>query len=151
MNLRRLILLVFVAAQFALADDAPFQRRASAAIQQDQQALQADPKNKEALSDIGDQLDGAGRWKEALPYLATLNEVEPNNAARAHQLGMYYGWTDGGSTKALPLLQHAAELEPQNSQYAYDHADLLARSADHRAQGVTELRSIVDRDPKFMS
>jgi len=150
MNLRRLTLVFFLAAQFAAADDMPFQRSADAALQQARQTLQADPKNREALSDIVDQLDGAGRWKEALPYLVTLNEVEPNNAARAHQLGMYYSWTDGGSTKALPILQHAAELEPQNSQYAYDHADLLARSQEHRAQGVTELRSIVDRDPKFM-
>ena len=53
------------------------------AIARDQRVLQGDAKNKEALADIVDQLDGAGRWKEALPYLSTLNEVEPNDAARA--------------------------------------------------------------------
>jgi tetratricopeptide (TPR) repeat protein len=120
------------------------------AIARDQHVLQGDAKNKEALADIVDQLDGAGRWKEALPYLSTLNEAEPNDAARAHQLGMYYSWSDNGSAKALPLLQHASELQPNNSQYAYDYADVLARGSEHRAEALQVLRSIVERDPKFL-
>jgi tetratricopeptide (TPR) repeat protein len=120
------------------------------AIAHDQHVLQSDPKNKEALADIVDQLDGAGRWKEALPYLSTLNEVEPDDAARAHQLGMYYSWSDNGSAKALPFLQHASQLQPNNSQYAYDHADVLARGSEHRAEALQVLRAIVERDPKFL-
>jgi tetratricopeptide (TPR) repeat protein len=120
------------------------------AIARDQHVLQGDAKNKEALADIVDQLDGAGRWKEALPYLSTLNEVEPNDAARAHQLGMYYSWSDNGSAKALPMLQHASELQPNNSQYAYDYADVLARGSEHRAEALQVLRSIVEHDPKFL-
>ena len=73
------------------SDDIPFhvtahRDEASPAVQRDQQILQGDPKNKEALAEIVDQLDGAGRWKDAMPYLATLHEVDPNDAARTHQL-----------------------------------------------------------------
>jgi len=144
------LLILATAAQLSRGDDQPLQRSSSAALQRDQQILQSDPKNKEALADIVDRLDGAGHWKDALPYLATLNEVEPNDAARTHQLGMYYSWSDNGSAKALPLLQHASELQPANSQYAYDYADVLARGSEHRAQAIDVLRSIVSRDPKFM-
>jgi len=144
------LLMVMMATLLLRGDDQPLQRSVTTAVQRDQQVLQSDPKNKEALSDIVDQLDGAGRWKDALPYLITLNEVEPNDAARTHQLGMYYAWSDNGSAKALPLLQHASELQPTNSQYAYDYADVLARGSEHRAQAIGVLRSIVDRDPKFL-
>src|SRR5438270_5275941 len=144
------LLVLVMAAQLSRGDDQPLQRSIAAAVQRDQQVLQSDPKNKEALADIVDQLDGAGKWKDALPYLATLNAVEPNDAARTHQLGMYYSWSDNGSAKALPLLQHASELQPANSQYAYDYADVLARGSEHRTQAIEVLRSIVQRDPKFM-
>jgi Flp pilus assembly protein TadD len=63
---------------------------------------------------------------------------------------MYYSWTDNGGPKALPSLQHASELQPSNSQWAYDYADVLARGSEHRAQALQVLRSIVERDPKFM-
>jgi len=67
--------LVFAMAALSRGDDQALQRSVAIAVQRDQQALQSDPKNKEALSDIVDQLDGSGKWKDALPYLATLNEV----------------------------------------------------------------------------
>ena len=139
------ILAMSLAALALPADD-----QTAYAIQRDQQVLQADPKNKEALTDIVDQLDGAGRWKEAVPYLATLTEVEPNDATRIHQLGMYYSWGDNGTAKSLPVLKRASELQPSNSQWAYDYADVLARGSEHRAEAVQVLRSIVERDPKFM-
>jgi len=151
-----LALLMVAAAQLSRADDVPFHASenraddAASAIQRDQQILQNDPNNKEALADIVDQLDGAGRWKEALPYLATLTEVAPNDAARLHQLGMYYSWTENGGAKALPLLKRASEAQPNNSQWAYDYADVLARGSEHRAEAVQVLRSIVEHDPKFI-
>ena len=153
------VLLAFVvvaSAQLSRADDVPFHRtrdrvdEATPAVQSDQQILQTDPKNPKALADIVDQLDGAGRWKEAIPYLTTLTEVAPGDAARIHQLGMYYSWTDNGTAKALPLLKRASEMQPSNSQWAYDYADVLARGSEHRAEAVQVLRSIVERDPKFM-
>src|SRR5207248_7346596 len=129
-----ILFILALTAQLSRADDSPLKPSIANAVQHDQQVLQSDPKNKEALNDIVDQLDGAGHWKDALPYLATLNEVQPNDAARAHQLGMYYSWSDNGSAKALPLLRHASELQPANSQYAYDYADVLARGSENRAQ-----------------
>ena len=151
-----LALMMAAGTQLSRADDIPFHASenhaddAASAIQRDQQLLQGDPKNKEALADIVDQLDGSGRWKEAVPYLATYVEVAPDDAARGHQLGMYYSWSDSGTAKALPLLKRAHDLLPSNSQWAYDYADLLARSSEHRAEAVQVLRSIVERDPKFM-
>ncbi len=134
----------------AVAVAHPADEKSAKAIEQDQKILETDPNNKDVLADIVDQLDGSGRWKDAVPYLVTLNQIAPNDPARAHQLGMYYSWTDNGGPKALPLLKHASELQPANSQWAYDYADVLARGSEHRAEALSVLRSIVDRDPKFM-
>src|SRR5438270_5268388 len=105
----------------AMALASPADEQAAYAIARDQQILQGDPNNKKALADIVDQLDGAGRWKEAVSYLATLNAAEPNDTARTHQLGMYYSWSENGGAKALSLLKRASEMQPNNSQWAYDY------------------------------
>lgn len=122
----------------------------AAAIDAYQKVLAAQPDNTDALGELSDVYDSATRWRDAIPLLEHLVQLQPQNAARVNQLGRYYSWTEDGIPKSLPLLQKAAELQPNNAGYRFDYADMLARKAETREQARRELRAILDTNPNYI-
>lgn len=121
----------------------------AAALDAYQQVLSAEPNNADALGEIADTLDGAGRWRDAIPYVERLVQLQPGNAPRLFMLGRYYTWTDAND-KAAPLLKQAVEIAPDNPDYRFAYAELLARKAETREESRRQLRALLDKTPNHV-
>ncbi len=110
------------------------------------QALQANPRDTDALGGLVDVLERAGGWRQALPYLQRLVELDPQNARRTFQLGQWTSWTATGRTPALALLKRATELNPAEPFYLTGYAEVLGRDASQRAAAIAIVQKAVDLD-----
>ncbi|MCH8948574.1 MAG: tetratricopeptide repeat protein, partial [Acidobacteria bacterium] len=67
--------------------------------------LQAQPDNALALGELADALEAAGRWREAVPVLSHLLELQPDDVARLFQLGRFLSWVPERRSEAYALLE----------------------------------------------
>jgi len=65
-----------------------------------------------------------GLDKEGAELLRAAIEIEPNNAAIKHSLGLLFA-RQRNYAEALPLLREASALDPDNARYAYVYAVAL--------------------------
>ncbi|HEV2287833.1 MAG TPA: tetratricopeptide repeat protein [Candidatus Acidoferrales bacterium] len=141
--------LALAAPQSSVLDQA---RAAAAAGYYDQasqlfkQVLAVSPDNIDALGGLTDSLVATGRWRDAVPALQHLDQLQPNNAVRIFQLGQMQSWL-GERAQALELLKHAADLNSANAQYQEYYAEVLSWNDATRPQALTILRALVAAHP----
>jgi tetratricopeptide (TPR) repeat protein len=109
--------------------------------------LNAAPDNTDALSGLVDTLVAAGRWREALPSLQHLVQLQPNNPARTFQLGQMDSWLGDQRGAALQLLKRAVNLDSANVGYAIYYAQVLSWSEADRPQALSILRGLLAAHP----
>ena len=117
------------------------------AIQLFHEVLESAPDNPDALSGLIDALVSAGRWRDALPSLQHLVQLQPNDAGRTFQLGQMDSWLGNQRGAALPLLQRAVNLDPGNVSYAMYYAQVLSWRDTDRPQALSVLRDLLAAQP----
>ena len=90
-----------------------------------QQVLNSDPNNVAALSGLSDALVATGHWRDALPALQRLDQLQPNDPNRLFHLGQMESW-EGNRTEALALLSHSIQVDPSNIQHQVYYAEVLS-------------------------
>ncbi len=110
--------------------------------------LGTDPQNSDALAGVVDSLDAKGEWRSAVPSLALLVSLQPDNTARAAQLGRWYSWQVGHKEEALRLLKTAC-AQSEEPKYCTDYADVLSWATATRPEAIGQLRSVLSRDPNY--
>jgi tetratricopeptide (TPR) repeat protein len=109
-----------------------------------------DPDNLEALAGLVDSLEAAGEWRSAMEPLRRLVALQPNNARRVGQLGLWLSWQGGDIHAALESLGHACSLDKANPQTCTEYADVLAWRSASREQAVTQLRAVLASFPNYV-
>lgn len=117
------------------------------AIEICRKVLNAEPDNATALSQCANLLESSGRWREAVPLLSRLAELQPGNADALYRLGRMKSWMDGGATEATILLKRASEAEPGNPNYKVAYAEVLSRKGQHVDEAVHILQAVVAAHP----
>ncbi|MGB6624426.1 MAG: tetratricopeptide repeat protein [Candidatus Acidiferrales bacterium] len=110
------------------------------------QVLAASPNDVDALGGLTDSLVASGHWRDAMPALQHLNQLQPGNAARIFQLGQMQSW-QGQRAQALELLKRAIDLDSANVQYQEYYAEVLSWDDATRPQALSILRALVAAHP----
>jgi len=157
--MRRVILIIglLVAALLACAQVNPgllqqAQMQATAghkeqAIESYRKLLDREPNNIPALSQCATLLESSGRWREAIPLLARITELQPDNADVLYRLGRMKSWMDGGASEATILLKRASSLNPQNPDYQVAYAEVLSRERQHMNEAIQILQGLIVAHP----
>lgn len=103
------------------------------------------------LSAQASQLQAEGKWREAVPVLERLVELQPLNARALYQLGSMKSWQPGQHAKALELLRRSCDISGNNAEYCGAYAEVLSWSAEDREEAVVRLREIVATNPEAVS
>ena len=109
-------------------------------------AVELDPKNAFAHSNLGWALNGWGRYNEAISILRKAIALDPKNAYAHANLG-YALDQKGQYDEAIPILRNAIALDPKN---ALAHAN-LGYALDQKGQydeAIPILRNAIALDPK---
>ncbi|MHB8754363.1 MAG: tetratricopeptide repeat protein [Candidatus Acidiferrales bacterium] len=109
--------------------------------------LEAYPSNPDALNGIVDALVATGHWRDAIPLLERLIQLQPNNAPRIFQLGQMESWQPQQRERALGLLKRAVELDPSNVQYEDVYAEVLSWNQSGRVQALSIWRAVLVSHP----
>ncbi len=112
-----------------------------------QQILKADPDNVVALRGLVDALVAEGHWRDAVAPLQHLNQLQPNDAARAFQLGQMESWQTGHRDQALALLKRATELDPSNLPYQKYYAQVLSWNPATRPDAIRVFQQALRESP----
>jgi len=83
------------------------------AIENFQQALQIDPANGDAMRELANAYDGAGRIADAEATFRRTVELRPDSWAACKELGSFYN-RQGRLQEALPWIQRVVALTPDN-------------------------------------
>jgi tetratricopeptide (TPR) repeat protein len=155
-------MLVSIAAVFALAMTAgaqqqlPLKRaRSEAAAGKFAQAeedyltiLQGDPGNTEALGGLAEALEATGHWRDAMPYLSHLIEIQPNNSSRLLQLARMKSWQAETRPEALTLFARALQADPKNEDILVSYAEVLSWSRNTRPQAQGFYDQVLRQNPR---
>jgi tetratricopeptide (TPR) repeat protein len=109
--------------------------------------LASTPENSDALSGLVDSLVATGHWRDSLPVLERLVQLQPNNAERVFQFGQMKSWQGGQRTAALDLLKRATALDPRNMKYQEYYAEVLSWDEGSRPQALSILKGLLDAHP----
>ncbi|HEV2488875.1 MAG TPA: tetratricopeptide repeat protein [Candidatus Acidoferrales bacterium] len=109
--------------------------------------LVSSPDNPDALAGLVDAQVAAGRWRDALPALKHLVQLQPNNAERTFQLGQMVSWQGGQRKAALDLLKRAVEFDPANVEHQEYYAEVLSWDESGRPQALSILRGLLTAHP----
>ena len=112
-----------------------------------QSVLASSPDNSSALAGLVDALEAMGRWRDSLPALKRLVELQPQNAPRVFQLGQMESWQDGQRATALELLKRAMDLDPQNVKYQEYYAEVLSWNRATRPQALESYKKVLSQEP----
>lgn len=112
-----------------------------------QSVLASTPDNTDALSGLVDTLGAAGHWRDSLPALERLVQLQPNNAERVFQFGQMKSWQGGQRAGSLVLLKRATELDPRNVKYQEYYAEVLSWDEGSRPQAISILKGLLNAHP----
>jgi tetratricopeptide (TPR) repeat protein len=110
--------------------------------------LQADPVNTQALGGLADALDASGRWREAMPFLSRLIEIEPNNSSRLLQVARMKSWQTETRPEALKLFSRALRADPKNEEILVSYAEVLSWSRTTRPQAQSFYEQALRQNPR---
>lgn len=119
------------------------------AIELYRRVLHNEPDNVQALSALSDVLEFSGRWREAVPLLTRLVQLQPS-AATLYRLGRMKSWMDGGQTEATALLQRAVAAAPQNPDYKVTYAGVLSRDPRQSGEAIRILTAVIAAHPEHV-
>src|SRR5580692_5795548 len=108
------------------------QNRLAEAEVQFRQAVQADPANIEAVTNLGVAIFKQGRFAESIPFFEQAVARSPQQAALYNDLAQAYVRV-GRPHDAAAEMAHACDLEPSNPDYRRFLGDMLSEAHDQAA------------------
>ncbi len=102
------------------------------------------------LSAQAASLQAEGKWREAVPVLEQLVQLQPLNAQALYELGSMKSWQPGQRTQALDLLRMSCEIESNNPEYCGAYAEVLSWNAADRTEAIARLRGVVTAHPEAL-
>ena len=108
------------------------QNRLAEAEAQFRQAVQADPANLEAVTNLGVAIFKQGRFAESIPFFEQAVARSPQQAALHNDLAQAYVRV-GRPHDAAAEMARACDLEPKNADYRRFLGDMLAEAHDQPA------------------
>jgi cellulose synthase (UDP-forming) len=116
--------------------------------QEYRRVLQSDPNNADALGGLADALEAEGHWREAVPFLSRLIELQPNNSARVFQLAKMKSWREESRPEAMQLFARALHLDPENDEILVSYAEVLSWSRGTRPQAKIYYERALEKNPR---
>jgi len=101
-----------------------------------------------ALSAQAARLQAEGKWREAVPVLEQLVQIQPLNARALYELGTMKSWQSGKRAQALDLLRMSCEIENNNPEYCGAYAEVLSWNATDRKEAIARLRGVISAHPE---
>ncbi|PYP88512.1 MAG: hypothetical protein DMG65_15030 [Candidatus Angelobacter sp. Gp1-AA117] len=125
---------------------------ADQALQLYRDVLQQEPQNLEALADISGLLEAQGKWRDAVPYLEKLVELQPHDTDAMYRLGRMKSWeSTEKNNEAATLLARACKDSDHNPEYCEAYANILSWKQETRAEAVTTLRDTLAAHPEAVA
>jgi tetratricopeptide (TPR) repeat protein len=131
------------------------QARAEAAVGKFTQAqedyrkiLHGDPNNTAALSGLAESLEAEGRWRDAMPYLSRLIEIQPNNSSALLRLARIKSWQSDTRPESLKLFIRALQADPKNEEILVSYAEVLSWSRATRPQAQSYYEQALRQNPR---
>lgn len=131
------------------------QARAEAAVGKSTQAqedyrkvLQGDPNNTAALSGLTESLEAEGRWRDAVPYLSRLIEIQPNHSSALLRLARMKSWQSDTRPESLKLFARALKADPKNEEILVSYAEVLSWSRATRPQAKSCYEQALRQNPR---
>src|SRR5438270_3129007 len=122
------------------------------ALQLYRDVLQQEPQNLEALADISGLLEAQGKWRDAVPYLEKLVELQPHDTDAMYRLGRMKSWeSTEKNNEAATLLARACKDSDHNPEYCEAYANILSWKQETRAEAVTTLRDTLAAQPEAVA
>jgi tetratricopeptide (TPR) repeat protein len=112
------------------------------------QVLQAYPDDPKALGGLADALEAQGHWREAIPFLSRLVELEPKNSARLFQLAKMKSWHEETRLEAAQLFARALKSDPDNDEILASYAEMLSWSRSSRPQARAYFELALQKNPR---
>src|ERR1700678_1741000 len=122
------------------------ENRPAEAELQFRQAVQADPSNLEAVTNLGVAIFKQSRFAESIPFFEQAVASHPREAGLHNDLAQAYVRT-GRAHDAAAEMARACDLEPKNPDYRRFLGDMLAEAHDPAA-AERQLRLAVKLAPK---
>ena len=122
------------------------ENRPAEAESQFRQAVQTDPSNIEAVTDLGVAIFKQGRFAESIPFFEQAVANRPQEAALHNDLAQAYVRV-GRPHDAAAEMARGCDLEPKNPDYRRFLGDMLAEAGDKTA-AEKQLRLAVKLAPK---
>jgi tetratricopeptide (TPR) repeat protein len=110
--------------------------------------LQGDPGNTVALGGLAEALEAAGHWRDAMPFLSHLIEIQPNNSSRLLQLARMKSWQAETRPEALTLFTRALREDPKNEEILVSYAEVLSWSRTTRPQAQSFYEQALRQNPR---
>ena len=110
--------------------------------------LQNNPENSEALGGLADALEATGRWREAMPFLTRLIDIQPRNSSRLLQLARMKSWQTETRPEALRLFALALQADPKNEDILVSYAEVLSWSRITRPQAKSYYQQALRQNPR---
>ena len=110
--------------------------------------LQSNPDNPEALGGLAGALEATGHWREAMPFLSRLIEIQPNNSLALLRLARMKSWQTETRPEALKLFARALKADPKNEEILVSYADVLSWSRATRLQAQSYYEQALSKNPR---
>jgi tetratricopeptide (TPR) repeat protein len=111
-------------------------------------ALRDDPNNTAALSGLAESLEAEGRWRDAMPYLSRLIEMQPDNSSALLRLARMKSWQNGTRPESLKLFACALQADPKNEEILVSYAEVLSWSRATRPQAGSYYEQALRQNPR---
>lgn len=110
--------------------------------------LHGDPNNTAALSGLAESLEAEGRWRDAMPYLSRLIEIQPNNSSSLLRLARIKSWQSDTRPESLKLFTRALQADPKNEEILLSYAEVLSWSRATRPQAQSYYEQALRQNPR---
>jgi tetratricopeptide (TPR) repeat protein len=110
--------------------------------------LHSDPNNTAALSGLAESLEAEGRWRDAMPYLSRLIEIQPDNSSALLRLARMKSWQSETRPESLRLFARALQADLKNEEILVSYAEVLSWSRATRPQAKSYYEQARRQDPR---
>ena len=110
--------------------------------------LHVDPNDAAALSGMAESLEAEGRWRDAMPYLSRLLEIQPDNSLALLRLARMKSWQNDSRPESLTLFARALKADPKNEEILVSYAEVLSWSRATRPQARSYYEQALRQNPR---
>ena len=124
------------------------QQTLDAQIQPLQRRLDANPKDIQALSELGNDYFDASQWTKAIDYYTRALNEKPDNPDVRTDMGIAYFYS-GDPDRALKEFDHALKDDPRHEQTLYNVGVVKLKGKNDPKGAITAWESLLKINPSY--